>query len=262
VCTSGPDDRAFEERHSSYSVSMVLAGSFQYRSPLGDELMTPGSLMLGNANECFECGHEHGEGDRCIAFWYAPEYFERLAADAGARGPSVDFRAPILTGSRSLARMVASAAIAVTESSGVSWEELGVQIGAYALTHGRVERNAGPLPASAAARITRAVRAIDEHPDASHSLVDLARRGGLSPFHFLRTFQRLTGLTPHQYVLRSRLREAAHRLRSEDGRVLDVALDCGFGDVSNFNRSFRAEFGINPRRFRQTTTGADAAVKA
>ena len=40
-------------------------------------------------------------------------------------------------------------------------------------------------------------------------------RGGLSPYHFLRTFQRLTGVTPHQFVLRKRLREAALRLAYE-----------------------------------------------
>jgi len=71
----------------------------------------------------------------------------------------------------------------------------------------------------------------------------------LSPYHFLRTFERLTGVTPHQYILRARLREAALRL-AEPGRVLDIALDCGFGDLSNFNRTFRAEFGVSPRIFR------------
>jgi AraC family transcriptional regulator len=37
-------------------------------------------------------------------------------------------------------------------------------------------------------------------------------------------------------------REAALRLAAEPSKVLDIALDCGFGDVSNFNRTFRAEF--------------------
>ena len=78
LCTSGPQDRPFEERHSRYTIAIVLAGSFQYRSSVGRGLMTPGSLMLGNHGHCFECGHEHGEGDRCVSFWYAPEYFERV----------------------------------------------------------------------------------------------------------------------------------------------------------------------------------------
>jgi AraC family transcriptional regulator len=48
------------------------------------------------------------------------------------------------------------------------------------------------------------------------------------------------------------LREAAIRLVSADShaRILDIALDSGFGDVSNFNRAFRAEFGATPRVYR------------
>jgi AraC-like DNA-binding protein len=95
-------------------------------------------------------------------------------------------------------------------------------------------------------------RAIERNPEAAHTLGSLARQAGLSPYHFLRTFDHPTGVTPHQYVLHARLREAAVRLATESGRVLDIALDCGFGDVSNFNRAFRAEFGANPRSFRQT----------
>jgi AraC family transcriptional regulator len=64
------------------------------------------------------------------------------------------------------------------------------------------------------------------------------------------TFEGLTGTTPHQYLLRTRLRRAAIRLRSERAKILDVALDSGFGDVSNFNRALRAEFGASPRAYR------------
>ena len=84
------------------------------------------------------------------------------------------------------------------------------------------------------------------------SLERLAREAGLSPYHFLRTFERVTGITPYQYVLRSRLRDAAARLLAESGKVVDVAFDCGFSDVSNFNRAFRSEFGVSPRIFRRT----------
>jgi len=63
-------------------------------------------------------------------------------------------------------------------------------------------------------------------------------------------FHQVTGVTPHQYVRRARLRLAATRLMVEPHRILDIALDSGFGDVSNFNHAFRAEFGVSPRFFR------------
>jgi len=40
-------------------------------------------------------------------------------------------------------------------------------------------------------------------------------------------------------------------LAAGSNRILDVALDAGFGDVSNFNHAFRGEFGVSPRRYRQ-----------
>jgi len=97
VCRSGPDDRPFEEQHANFSIAVVAAGTFEYRSAAGRELMTPGSLMLGSAGQSFECGHEHGVGDRCIAFWYAPAYFERLA---GISPPAVAARYNGITDSR------------------------------------------------------------------------------------------------------------------------------------------------------------------
>jgi methylphosphotriester-DNA--protein-cysteine methyltransferase len=59
------------------------------------------------------------------------------------------------------------------------------------------------------------------------------------------------GVPPHQYILRLRLRHAATRLAVEPGNVLDISFDTGFGDVSNFNRAFRAEFGVSPRLYRR-----------
>ncbi|MBV9036581.1 MAG: helix-turn-helix transcriptional regulator [Acidobacteriaceae bacterium] len=82
-------------------------------------------------------------------------------------------------------------------------------------------------------------------------LVSLAHLARLSPYHFLRTFQVLTGTTPHQYLLRGRLRRAAVRLLSEKRKIAEIALDCGFEDLSNFNRAFRSEFGMSPRLYRR-----------
>src|SRR5258706_3657960 len=80
VCRAGPGDPRVEERHGGVSIAAVVEGSFQYRNAAGAALLAPVSLMLGNAGSCFECGHEHGLRDRCIAFHYEPETIAEIAA--------------------------------------------------------------------------------------------------------------------------------------------------------------------------------------
>jgi AraC-like DNA-binding protein len=250
VCAAGPHDRPFEERHTGPTIAIVIGGTFQYRSRNGCELMTPGSLLLGSAGQAFECGHQHDTGDRCISFSYSQEFFERLAADMGAGTAGPAFKTLRLPPVRFLSPWIARASAALAGSAGIDWEELTVQLARQAL---RLDRGLPPVQAepepSAIARVTRAVRIIERHPEAGHRLGSLAREARLSPYHFLRTFERLTGVTPHQYLLRVRLKQAAIRIETESTRILDIALDCGFGDVSNFTRTFRAEFGVSPRQW-------------
>jgi AraC family transcriptional regulator len=257
MCTSGPQDRSFEEQHLRVSIVIVLAGSFQYRGQsrfgTGRELMTPGSLLLGNAGECFQCSHEHGTGDRCLSFSYTPDYFEQLVADAGGRGVHTNFRALRVPPLRILSPLVAQACAGLNGCP-VPWEELSLHLAAQTVQLAEGDNHfsdTNDAPPSTVGRVTRSVRMIERNPDAGLGVGSLAREAGLSPYHFLRTFERLTGLTPHQYVLRLRLREAAMRLVTEPGKILDIAFDCGFGDVSNFNRAFRAEFGLSPRGWKK-----------
>lgn len=257
ICTSGPEDRPFEEQHSQFSIAIVAAGTFQYRSTTGHALMTPGSMLLGNDGQCFECGHEHGSGDRCIAFRFAPEYFEQISVDSGIAGKTLRFRSPRLPAVRESAAIVAQTCAALRGSTGVSWEELGVKLaaGVTRLLGGGLELP-HDMRASTIARVTRSVRAIERDPSAELTLRELAAQAELSAYHFLRSFERLTGVTPHQYVRRMRLRDAAIRLTLERARVIEIAYDSGFNDVSAFNRAFRVEFGVSPQAYRR---GADAS---
>lgn len=254
VCGSGPSHRIVEEQHRNVSIAIVVGGSFQYESTGGRELMTPGSLMLGNPGQCFECGHEHGTGDHCIAFTYDPSYFARIADEAGTDGRLARLRVPPV---RELSRLVARACAALPDgdkkkgASAVDWEEIGLELAARTLEVASANAPRPKASPAAEARVTRAIRAIESSPERQHELTALAEEAKLSRYHFLRVFQQLTGVTPHKYVLRGRLRRAATRLVVEPDQVLDIALDCGFGDVSNFNHAFRAEFGVSPRAYRK-----------
>jgi AraC family transcriptional regulator len=243
---AGPHDPKAEEQHRDYSIAVVAGGSFQYRGGGGSgaafsrQVMTPGSLMLGSPRQCFECGHEHGTGDRCVAFWYRKDFFERLGS---VRKGFSTLRIPAL---QTTAGLVAEACSGLQRDT--DWEALAIRLAGETsqLTAGV----SAEVPPSAEARVTRVVRRIDSEPGGAHALEGLASEAGLSPYHFLRVFEGVTGLTPHQYVRRARLREAARRLGASPDRVLDIAIDCGFGDISNFNRAFRGEFGMSPLRWR------------
>jgi len=301
ICSGGPHNRGFEEQHSQVCIAIVVGGSFQYRSSAGRELMTPGSLLLGSPGQYFECGHEHGMGDHCISFAYEPRYFDEVATEAGVPSRSAPFAALRVPPVRELSRLVARACAALAESncrasvrnssvvasksgkrarnqlerrkvstaSVTEWEAIGLELAAQSL---EIANRGGPNEGrslAAEARVTRIIRLIEARPDSNHDLGALAGEAKLSRYHFLRVFQQLTGLTPHRYIVRARLRRAATRLMLESARVLDIALDSGFGDVSNFNHAFYAEFRVSPRSFRKNARlggvaqcGLAAATKA
>jgi len=137
---------------------------------------------------------------------------------------------------------------AIAGSPYVSWEELAVALAGQALDAVHPTSRA---TFDAESRVTRVIRLLDAEPRGQTSLGRLAGEANLSAYHFLRVFQSVAGVTPHQYVLRMRLREAAVRLATQPAKVIDIALGSGFRDVSNFNRTFRAEFGVSPRAYRR-----------
>ena len=246
VCTCGPGDRPFEEQIPRASISLVLSGTFVCRSAHGSSLLSAGSLFLLNPGQPFECSHHHGEGDRCLSFQFEPGLFERLAREAGASAARFDrHRLPPL---RALAQPTARAQLALVRNE--AFEEAALELAGAVLE--ATNRARGEMPASPRhhGRITRALRHLAAHIDAQHTIADLARLANLSPYHFLRTFKAVTGVTPHQWLLRARLRGAAQRLADTREPVTGIALDAGFEDLSNFIRSFRAEFGLSPQRYR------------
>lgn len=256
VCTYGPRDRPFEEHFLATSISLVLAGSFVCRAGRGATLMSAGALMLGNSGFAFECSHQHGEGDHCLSFQFEPDLFERIAHDVGAKRAVLDSdRLPPL---RELALLSARASMAANSavegaaaSPADSLEEIALDLAGAVIpivsdTVERVRINETRDPK----RIAHVLRQMEAGSEQALSIAGLAREAGLSRYHFLRTFKLATGITPHQWLLRTRLRHAAERLVASPDPITEIALDVGFDDLSNFIRSFRAEFGVSPSRYR------------
>jgi AraC family transcriptional regulator len=251
ICHAGPQDRPFEELHTSVSIGAVVAGSFNYSCPEGTALLAPGSLLLGNAGGCFKCGHEHSVGDRCIAFHYHPDFFAEIAASV-AGSARFRFTAAALPALRATAAPIARAAAAADGAAGIALDELVIAMAERVIG---VSAGAHEAPMAPSAhderRISRALRHIEDNAADAIDLEALAAVACMSKYHFLRCFRRIVGVTPHQFLLRVRLQRAAVALKRSAAPVSAIAFDCGFGDLSTFNAQFRAAFGAAPKAFRR-----------
>ncbi|MCL6458883.1 MAG: AraC family transcriptional regulator [Gorillibacterium sp.] len=100
-------------------------------------------------------------------------------------------------------------------------------------------------------RIQKTIDYIEERLDGSLSLSELAIVAGFSDFHFHRVFLAMVGDSVMEYVRKRRLSKAAYRVSHTDERLLDIALDLGFGSHETFTRAFRKLFGMNPGEYRK-----------
>lgn len=110
---------------------------------------------------------------------------------------------------------------------------------------------------STSAAIRKSISYISEHFAQDLTLDTLSRIAGLSTFHYSRLFKKETGMSPHQYLIETRLSSAKFYLASTDRTVSDIALSVGFGDESSFCLTFRKRVGITPKAWRQRALNAD-----
>jgi len=249
-CDAGPDELARTERHEGYSISYVRAGSFGYCSRGESSDLVTGSILVGYPGDEYLCTHAHVRGDECLSFQLAPAAIDAVGGD------------PALWHSRGLPpvpELVVFGELAQAAALGKS--DVGLDEVALSLAARYVEvvkeRKRRPFAATARDR-RRAVHAalrIDAHAQEPLDLEQIARETGLSPFHFLRLFARVVGVTPHQYLIRARLRRAAKLLADGAVSITDVAFDVGFGDLSNFVRTFHRAARVSPRAFRRAARG-------
>jgi len=249
-CGAGPGDAPFVERHGGFDVAWVRRGSFGYRARGRTHELVAGGLLVGHAGDEYVCTHEHVVGDECLSFRLASELADTLDAPAALWRTGAVPPLPELMVLGELAEAAASG------RSDVGVDEAGLLLAARML---RVVGGRVPRAADATARDRRrAVEAalwIEAHAHDAVDLASAADAAGLSAFHFLRVFARVLGVTPHQYLVRTRLRRAAGLLADDARSITDVAYDVGFGDLSNFVRTFHRAAGVSPRAFRRAARG-------
>ena len=82
-------------------------------------------------------------------------------------------------------------------------------------------------------------------------MTQMAEGCGCSTSHFMRWFRQMTGSSFTAYLNGRRLTAAAEQLRQSGDSILYIAGEVGFENLSNFNRQFKARYGVTPREYRR-----------
>lgn len=133
-------------------------------------------------------------------------------------------------------------------SSSLYAESLAHTLAAHLLRHYTVWKPAPqePVEKHAAATLRHVIEYIHDNLDQHLTLAELSLVAGMSPYHFARTFKRVTGVTPHRYVLTARVEQAKNLLLQGKLTLAEIASQVGFFDQSHFTRSFKQLVGVTP----------------
>jgi AraC family transcriptional regulator, melibiose operon regulatory protein len=114
----------------------------------------------------------------------------------------------------------------------------------------RVHRALASAGESASTNVEQMARFVARHYREPIGLDEVADAVGLHPDYAATLFRKTFGVTPTRFVLQHRIMHAQRDLVTTDAKVLQVALDAGFGSLSRFNAAFRAVCGCSPREYR------------
>ncbi len=242
-----------EEEVFDYSVSFIERGEFSIQAGKKAWRLSQGMLFVTRPGLVYRCEHrERCPSDVCLSVLYNAAWVRESRSD-GRRGSRQNLDPIVLPPTNRLRYLYLRLARSLEDHAGpMAWESLSVDLLAALDEQGK--SRARKLHSDRQLtwyedRVEGARDLLDTRYAEEHSLSSLARTVGMSPFHFARVFCELTGVSPHQYLLRIRLFRAAERLR-EGETVTATCFCCGFGNLSHFIRSFRRAFGVSPSRFR------------
>ena len=252
VCTLGKHDKPFPEAHeaSAWTIALVRRGAFRYRAADTNRKqdLRAGWVLVGRPEAGFECSHEHDGGDDCTSLAITEDALHAVASTTRVpmkkllASPAALPPLPRVAALLERARLLGCGDL----------DEVG-----YLIAESVVAHAAGGSPPEVAqhpshvGRMSDAMAHIERSCRDALSLSDVAASVDLSPFHFLRVFRRITGTTPHQYLIGARIRLAARLLLDTDRSVTEIAYEVGFQDLSNFVRTFHKVVGCSPRIYRR-----------
>jgi AraC family transcriptional regulator len=100
---------------------------------------------------------------------------------------------------------------------------------------------------------------MEENLKSSLTIFEVSERLGFSVYYFSRLFKGITGVSPKNYMLKRKISRSAEDVQNTEKKLMDIALDYGFGSSESYSRAFCKIIGMNPSDLRKN--GAEIGFK-
>ena len=117
----------------------------------------------------------------------------------------------------------------------------------YSVSKPFISQYSGGIPQHKLRLVTEYIR---DNLDRKLTLAEISGIVGMNPYHLIRTFKQATGVTPHQYLRRSRIERAQILLTKSNLPIVGISQQVGFKDQSHFTKVFRKLTGVTPKTYR------------
>lgn len=235
-----PDSRMSRHAHSAAVLGVVLGGLYEERTRGRVSEHTAGDMLFCPAGEPHAQSFS-AKGAVKLLLWLDPA----ILGEMGRRARLAEAPFVRCDPAQPLARRLASELKVGDDFSTLVADGLALEIaGLFCRTLRETESDRPP------AWLDRAHDYLQAHVGTGCSLAELAAAADCDPASLARAFRRSFGISIGDYARRLRLERAAERIASSRAPLSEIALECGFCDQAHMSRSFKAAYGVTPRRWR------------
>lgn len=239
-------DRAFPRHsHDAFGVGVIAFGAQSSWSGVGQVDAAVGDAIMVNPGEVHDGSPIAGQVRGWRMLYFDPALLRRELAEEDAEG--LDVVRPVADDPILADRFAALFASLTSQAAdGFAIEEGLVRSLQYIQRRHGAAEPPGPGKSSS---VRRALQRLDMAPDQPTTVRELANLSGVSRFQLIRSFAREVGMTPHAYLVQTRVR-LARRLLAAGRSLAQAAAEAGFSDQSHMTRAFVRQIGVTPGTYR------------
>jgi AraC-like DNA-binding protein len=229
--------------HDQFGIGVIHQGAQKSLSGRGMVEAGPGDAITVNPGEVHDGAPIGDLGRAWRILYFEPQVIEAAVHDMSEGGArSFEFSSPVLGDERLAGRFRALFA-AMTANDAAAAPVLREEL--LLILFAALRPKQGGVRETVPAAIALAKAMIDDDPAHPVTLAELAETSGLGKYQLLRGFFRVTGFTPHAYLMQRRI-DQARRMISRRMPLAEAALAAGFADQSHMNRVFVRRYGVSP----------------